>query len=218
MVDQMIKRSKNGFPVAKLSASNETMTRFKRKCAEIWSFVKQVWYVPFIWALAWFTYWIVQENVILSQPITQGNYINFVGFIISMIAIVAKGWISKKSKKDHVKERKIGIGKENSSEFLKTQSETSSNELQYWEFEQSGEQPEHYSTIDRNEIQQPTEIDVESISSLLSTEESAIGADGPNQNPDQEIPSDCLICPNLTNCDKRQKRLNEPGTKCPFAP
>lgn len=214
----MIKRSKNGVPVAKLSTSNQTVTKFKSKCSEIWSFIKQVWYVPFIWSLAWFTYWIVQENVILGNPITQGSYLNYIGFTISTIAIVVKGWISKKSNMENVEKKgKIGI-KDNSTEFHETLSDEPFKESQYMEFEQSKPQPEHYSSIDDYQSQQPTETHLESIMDPMSPSEfSPSKVAGFNQNSHQEIPSDCLICPNLANCDQRQKRSSDPGEPCPFA-
>jgi FtsZ-interacting cell division protein ZipA len=33
----------------------------------------------------------------------------------------------------------------------------------------------------------------------------------------QEIPPDCLVCPNLANCTQRQNRLIDSETPCPFA-
>lgn len=213
----MIKRSKNGVPIAKLSTSNEATTELKRKFAELWSFIKQVWYVPFIWSLAWFSYWIFQENVILSHPVTQGNYFNYVGFTISMIAIIVKGWISK-SNRENIEERAKIFGSKNaSSKFHTTQSEMPSTETQYLEFEHLKPQPEHYSLIDEDQTEQLTETDIDSTRSPIFTSEiSPSKVDRVSQNTDQEIPSDCLLCPNLANCDQRKKRSNEPGTPCPL--
>ena len=213
----MIKRSKNGVPVAKLSTSNEATTEFKSKLAELWSFIKQVWYVPFIWSLAWFSYWIFQENIILGHPITQGNYFNHIGFTISMIAIIVKGWISKSNKEKIKVRERISDSKDASTEFHKTQSEMPSKESQYWESENLNPQPQHYSLIDEDQTEQLTKTDIDSIRSPMFTEISHSKVDRVSQNTNQEIPSDCLLCPNLANCDYRKKRSNEPGTPCPFA-
>lgn len=213
----MIKRSKNGVPIAKLSTSNEATTELKRKFAELWSFIKQVWYVPFIWSLAWFSYWIFQENVILSHPVTQSNYFNYVGFTVSMIAIIVKGWISKSNKENNEERAKIFGSKNASNKFHTTKGEMPSKETQYLEFEHLKPQTENYSLIDEVQTEQLTETDIDSIRSPIFTSESSPSkADRVSQNTDQEIPSDCLLCPNLANCDQRKKRSKEPGTPCPL--
>jgi len=213
----MIKRSKNSVPIAKLSTSNEAASEYKSKLAELWSFIKQVWYVPFIWSLAWFSYWIFQETVILGHPVTQGSSFNYIGFTISMIAIILKGWVSKSNKENFEKREEILRRKDMLTKFHTTQAEMPSKETQYLEFEHLKPQPEHYSLIDEDQTEQLTETDIDSIRSPIFTSEiSPSKVDSVSQNTDQEIPSDCLLCPNLANCDQRKKRSNEPGTPCPL--
>lgn len=214
----MVKRSKDDVPVAKLSSSNEAVTNVKSKCAELWSLVKQVWYVPFIWSLAWFSYWIFQEKIVLSHPVTQGNYLNYFGFAISIMAILAKGWLSKKSRKENAeKTRKTIIDESNSPESNERLREIMSKESKYWESEQLKPKPKPCLSIDKIQIQEPTDTPIESVGSPIPTRKTSSKEVNLNQNMHQEIPTDCLLCPNLTNCDQRQKRLDDPGIPCPLA-
>ncbi len=213
----MIKRSKKGVSIASLSTSNESTTDSKDKFRDIWSFIKQVWYVPFIWSLAWFSYWIFQETILLGQPITQGNSLNFLGAAISIGALFIKGWISGKSSKKTLESvGKIEIEEKNSFKVSKVAGVEASQKSINFGSEYSETQLEHYPQIETNQNQEPSETPMELSQSAVTTEKIPSEINKLSQNKKQEIPSDCLICPNLTNCDQRQKRSAESVTSCPL--
>ena len=212
----MIKHSKSGFPIAKLSKSNEATTEIESKLAELWSVIKQVWYIPFIWSLAWFSYWIFQENIILQNPITQGSRLNYIGFAISVMAIFVKGWISRKPNRKNI--QKTGKNEINKDDIIsyETLSKMSSQDSQYRESEQTKIQPQYHSLIEKNQIQQVVEKSEESLGNTILTESTSTQSFNLSESAHKEIPSDCLLCPNLANCDQRQKRSGEPHKPCPF--
>ncbi len=224
----MIKRRKQGVLIAKLSTSNKT-AKFKDKCRNIWSIIKQVWYVPFIWSLAWFSYWIFHESMTLGQPLTQGSSFNYVGLAISITAIVVAGYISGKSGKNHVKAKeKVGFEKEGFSTLDTTlsiddslQSLSPQNFSQKTEFEnpEKGKpQLKSYPEIKTLKIRNHTETPPTSVQT--SKTDSNIPSQIIESNrtrKHQEIPAECLICPNLTNCDHRHEMTSESRTPCPYS-
>ena len=228
MVNKLIERSKKGVLIAKLSASKDSTTKIKGKSREIWLFIKQVWYVPFIWSLAWFSYWIFHDIVVLSQPIIQVNKFNYIGVTISISAILFAGYIHEKSnKKSDEKAGKFGIEKEHifvSSKPLSVESDQESvfplKTTQKTQREQSEEltpQLKNQSLIETDIIQKQNERSSEftqpAIKNIYHNQENL-----KNQiKTSQEIPSDCLICPNLTNCDQRKRRTVETEIPCPYA-
>ena len=229
MVFRMIRRSKKGIPTAKLSTSPESGTRIKGKFREVWSFIKQVWYVPFIWSLAWFSYWVFHDIITLGQMQVQELNFNYIGLAISIIAVFIAGYISGKSrKKNNVKTEKAGVKGKAFSQLEKTprekefqesvSSQYSFQETRSQKSEKLGQQLEHYSTIEKNRIEESNEPPIESGQALniKSNNLRTLSATVETEKL-QEIPTDCLICPNLTNCDQRQKRRTESETPCPYA-
>jgi hypothetical protein len=90
--EKMIGRAKKTDLIAKLSTLSQTMANLKRKCKTIWFIGKQVWYVPFLWSLAWYSYWIFRSALVLHTPLLQINAIDYFGAIISTIALLVAGY------------------------------------------------------------------------------------------------------------------------------
>jgi hypothetical protein len=212
------------------STSSGATTKFKDKCRDIWLFIKQVWYVPFIWSLAWFSYWICHDAIILGQPLPQITRTNFVGVTISIAAILFAGFIHRKSSEKIAKKTGITeIEKKNSLKFNKTLSEKESQNMLLSEYsmektnfqksEQSIPPIETHLSIEPSQIDNPNEVvDVEKgLAPAPSRNVSNQVKKGGQAELHQDIPLDCLICPNLASCNQRQKRTAGSKTPCPFA-
>jgi hypothetical protein len=223
----MIKCTKKGILMANSTSSGAT-TKFKDKCREIWLFIKQVWYVPFIWSLAWFSYWICHDAIILGQPLPQITSTNIVGVVMSIAAILFAGYISGKSSEKIAKKTGIiEIEKKNSFKFSKALSEEESQNMLLPEYsvqktnlqesEQSEPQLENHLSIESSQIDNPNRADLETILVPTPSRNVSNQVKKGGQTKIQDIPSDCLICPNLANCDQRQKRTAESKAPCPFA-
>jgi len=201
----------------------------QRKSKDIWLYVKQLWYIPFIWSLAWFSYWIFHEIIVLNQPLFQVDTLNCYGVAISILALLIAGYIYGRSRKKQI-EKASEVGIEAESVFISgkaldekrhQESRFSQKNLyitQEEKLEQLELQPRNHSPIDTYQIQKPNDMGSESkpTPSIISTIPSQ--ANLPNlTEKSQDIPFDCLICPKLAKCDQRQKRTIEPGVNCPYA-
>lgn len=180
----MIKGGKRSVLVARLSSSKDAITKFKSKCNGIWSIIKQVWYVPFIWSLAWFSYWIFQEAIVMGQPLTQGSTFNQIGLAVSIVAVLLAGYISGKSgEKNAEKTGNVGIGKKSRLARARRSNETH----------------------------------VTSFQAFDSTHSTHSKVNLSDQIKQQDIPTECLICPDLTSCDQRGKIASGSVPHCPYA-
>jgi hypothetical protein len=74
-----------------LNKNSATQTKYK----ELWFYYKKIWYMPFIWSLTWFSYWIFHDIVVLKTPPIQVNPVNYVGTIISIAFILAASQIGR---------------------------------------------------------------------------------------------------------------------------
>lgn len=222
----MIKGLKRGVLAVRLYTSKDATSKFKSKCRDMWAIIKQVWYVPFIWSLAWFSYWIFQESIVMGHPLTQGSIFNQIGLAISIVAILIAGYISGKSSEKHFeKTGKIGIERKSSSMFPEASSRENSAEsflpkelsqkTQYDRSEQWREPSELYSQIEANLSREPDETPLNSSQTLVSTRNTHEKVNRSDQIEQQEIPSECLICPNLTSCDQRRNLTAGSKTSCP---
>ena len=99
----MIKGGKRSVLIARLSTSKDSIKKFQGKCRGLWLIIKQVWYMPFIWSLAWFSYWLFQESIVMGQQLTQGSTFNQIGLAISIVAILIAGCMSGKSGEKNIK-------------------------------------------------------------------------------------------------------------------
>jgi hypothetical protein len=81
--------------MTRLTGLKHAMSNIESKCKAILFVLKQVWYIPFIWSLAWFSYWIFHSTIVLNTPIFQGNPVNYLGAAISIIALLIKGYSAR---------------------------------------------------------------------------------------------------------------------------
>lgn len=125
----------------------------------------------------------------MGQSITQSNIFNQIGLAISIVAVFVAGYTSGKSRD------KNQSGK---SKRIKDQSKP-------------------YPQIETNQIRKPNETSATSFQALDSTRNSQKKVNLSYQVKQQEIPSECLLCPNLTSCDQRGKMASDPATPCPYA-
>ena len=229
MVSRMIKDSRKGVLIAKLSTSNEAITKIKNKCKDIWLIIKQVWYVPFIWSLAWFSYWIFQESIVPEHSLTQGNYSNYLGLAISIAGILLAGYISGKSRNKDPKitgkaevEKKSSLTLNQASPIQDSQEALLSQELfQEKDFDKSSEseqQSRYPLSTEPSKIKTPDKMSNEKVQNREMKDNSVPQDDSSfNAQEQQDIALDCLICPNLTSCDHRQKITAESKSECPLA-
>lgn len=214
MVNKMIKRSKKGFPIAKLSTSNETITKFKGKCRDIWSFIKKVWYVPFIWSLAWFSYWMFYGAIVFNQALTHGDPLNYLGAAISIAALLIAGYVSRKSK-----EKLVSLGKAPEREKIHAPPlpQKPMQKIKIEKTEHVEPKTKDQSLIEMNPLQESSEMPQKPPPPPSTTSAFHNRIYQTTQAPkSQVIASECLTCPNLVDCKHRQNRTNESGP-CPFA-
>jgi len=225
----MIKGDKRGVLIAKLSASDEAISKLEKKCRNIWSIIKQVWYVPFIWSLAWFSYWLFQECIALGQPLAQGNPFNILGLFASIAAILAAGYISGKSHKKNLEiSGKAGIEDKSSFTLLEASLRSDSQgvlhsqrvvqKAQYDKSEKPESQLGNYTPTETNQINRLNDKHLKPVRPLEIIENSQTQGDQSIQaKKHQEIASECLICPNLTSCDQRKRMTADSKTPCSYA-
>ncbi len=183
LCDELVKKMSN--------PSSQGIGKFRSTCQDLYSLGKQAWYVPFIWSLAWFSYWTFHDALVLKQ-ITQGTPSALLGLSISISALLFGGYVSGKPVTRRVAEKANGFVGMLKRKFLFRGS-----------FEDSLGAP-----VPPQEIHQ----EVSSRSSLNPE----VGRDEPNETGLGEISSDCLVCPNLLGCNERLDRRGESVTRCPL--
>mgnify|MGYP005847779679 CR=1 FL=1 len=226
---KMINHNKENVLLAKLLALNQTITRLKHRCKSLWPLIKQIWYLPFTWSLAWFSYWIFYSVIVSNQPLTQVNPLNYVGMTISIAALLIAGYTSGKSINSKIFEKiNVGFNLKKKFSFRKIHDKKKDQRRSFTEEfihkTKVGQREQLKPEIKSQLISEPSQIQ----SSCESPQEPSQIPLTPNvfssqgKRPDQtsesqEIPPDCLVCPKLVNCNKRQSRIIDSGTPCPFA-
>ena len=199
------------------------------KSKDIWLYIKQVWYMPFIWSLAWFSYWIFHDVIVYNHSIFQLSTLNYFGVAISISALLIAGYVYGRSHKKQVeKTAEAGIKAKNLFVFRKAFVKKSSQEsllpqenmhkIQGTKLEQLAPKLKNHSPIETSQTQKPNAVASESTQtpSIIGTSPSQVNLTNQTKKS-QEIPSDCLICHKLAKCDQRQKRTNKMGIPCPYA-
>ena len=213
----------------KRSTLNESTTGIKRRCKSIWLLIKQVWYIPFIWSLGWFSYWIFYSVIVSNQLLTQVNPLNYVGIAISIGALLIAGYISGKSLNKKVVEKiSLILDLKKIFSFRKAHDEKKARKqslTQKFMRRTEVEQPEplepqinHSSIIEQGQIQTADEPSQEPVQISATSRVLASQSKHPDQTCEsQVILPECLVCPNLVNCTHRQNRTVDSETPCPFA-
>ncbi len=171
--------------------SSQGIDKFRSRCQDLCSLGKQAWYVPFVWSLAWFSYWTFHDALVLKQ-ITQGTPSALLGLSISISALLFGGYVSGKPATRRVVEKAtVFVG------LLKRK------------FLFRGSFDDNAGAMAPQEIHQ----EVSSRSSLNPE----IGRDELNESDLGKTSSDCLVCPNLLGCKERLNRGIDLVTRCPLA-
>jgi hypothetical protein len=225
----MINRNKEKVLFAKSSALKQAMTRLKRRYETVWLLIKQIWYIPFIWSLAWFSYWIFYSVIVSNQSLTQVNPLNYLGMAISIAALLIAGFNSGKSinKKVFGKitvlfnlKKKFSFRKTHDKKKDQRQSFTKKfmHRTKMRQPEKLKSQIKNQSIVEVSQIQMPYEPPQEPLQIPATPNVLSSQSKQPDQTrKSQEIPPDCLVCPNLVNCTQRQNRIIDSETPCPFA-
>jgi hypothetical protein len=169
---------------------------------------KQIWYVPFFWALTWFTYWILHATVVLGTPLTQLNPIDLIGAAISTSIFVT----ALVQQRFHANNRNTVTAypkEENSAQKIQAKEPLTSQTNIQTALGNARENPES-----SQKLTPPQPV----------ASATASGVKYSKQNPaSQEILDECLTCENLINCHHRRSQHIEPqdqgseNTRCPFA-
>jgi len=210
------------------------LTELKSRCEDLWLLTRQVWYVPFFWSLAWFSYWIFYDVIVLNQPLTQGNPLNHLGAAISITALLIAGCISAKSKKETVIAKRGGavinpikellfhkiLGKKNDQRqplLQKPAQKTTMERLEQRKSQILKPEKKSQSLFKTSQVQKLPETPQKPAQIPTSPRAFSSQIKQPVQTQkSREIPSECLVCPNLLSCNHRKSRPIESKSPCPY--
>ncbi len=48
---------------------------------------RQLWFLPFLWSLTWFLYWLLRDILLLHGSFLEGNLWNYMGIVLSLAAL-----------------------------------------------------------------------------------------------------------------------------------
>jgi hypothetical protein len=195
---------------------------------DIWIVTKKIWYIPFFWSLAWFSYWIGYSIFVHNQLLAQINPEYYYGMTISIAAILVAGYISGKSTVKKIKVApsiKKELSMRNSLNETYDQRQIFNQDFVHrteMEEDAQNQQIDHGSLVETFQRERPLErseeLTQEPAQTPATPHTSSIQVKPTDQpRKPQETPSDCFVCPNLMNCTERQKRITDPETPCPLA-
>lgn len=218
MVKQVIEDSKKAGILAKLSSMNQTVAAFKAKCQPALFVIRQVWYIPFLWSLAWYSYWIFHSAIVLKTSLHEENNLNYIGAGISIAALLVAGYNARRPIIRSIKTTFSSLYRRSSrpTQTISTQ-KTEQAKMQIKpviagqippaKMKQLSKEipPSRLTLIDETVISNPSIREVEQAASTS-----------------QDFSSECLTCPNLIDCTYRPKRTVELSTQigsvtpCPY--
>jgi hypothetical protein len=233
----MVSRAKKNGLNLRLIAAYQIGVSLGDKCRDIFSILKQMWFVPFFWSLTWFSYWIIRDVLVLNASLTQVKPMNLAGAVVSMsvllLAVPRLGtFIRNKSitlgtclainmKKAFVHAR-VRFSKRGAlAHFHNAKNDTRPIQAEIDNPEKL--QVEHQSSFGKNETAKPKNLTekitkAQSITSAISSNASY----SPQKRMSQEIASECLTCANLISCNHRRiepgqtQVQNNKSSKCPL--
>jgi len=199
----MINQSKKAVLLAKLAALNQTMANFKAKCQPAWLIIKQTWYIPFLWSLAWYSYWIFHSAIVLKIPFYEGNTSNYVGVAVSVTALIVAGYRAR-----HPIKKSVGIAAHS---LLRKPTHTTQTDHP----KQPVPNLKQTQTIETRQVQKEINPVIRTAQTGKSVTSLYNGHDNKSAPPQssRDFSSECLTCPNLISCTYRQKRTVELSTQ-----
>jgi hypothetical protein len=226
----MIDRAEKMVSNVSRSESSESETSFRSRLRKFWLVLKHAWFVPFIWWLAWCSYWIVADVIVWSKPIVPGNPWNYFGVIVSSIALLIKGrhhgsvlkkptfesiraltQIGGRIKSAQLKwpksqgeQAELLRQRGQSSRFLSSSLKTKRRRMsraKTFQFETPKPRVEKKAPVERVQVETPR------VAAKL--EQSSVELELPQEKVDQkpelqESATDCLTCPRLVSCEYRR--------------
>ena len=212
----------------KLSALNQSMANFRSKCGIIWSVCKQLWYIPFLWSLAWYSYWIFHSAIVLNTPILQGNILDYLGAAVSVAALLVAGYrgrtpirrsVETASERLSFQKNQLAKNSQNQPLSLRPAQDVHADHTK----QIRPPQLKHQQLIEPNQLQKENRLTQKPSQSFsrISASSSSIAQSGKGDTS-ENMDSECLTCLNLINCTYRQRRAIElrsqtKGTPCNYA-
>jgi len=187
LVSNMVSRAKKvGLNLKPLTVSRIS-PGYSNSTKKIILICKQIWYVPFFWALTWFTYWILRATIILNTPPTQLNPIDCVGAAIST-SIFATALIQRRFHATNRTTVTAHPKEENGAQKIQAKKPPTSQINSQTALRNAREKPES------SKLTPPQSV----------TSAAASRTNYPKQHPaSQEILEECLTCENLISCHHR---------------
>jgi hypothetical protein len=221
LVTNVGSRTKKTFANVKLPGLNQTILVLNNKFRDIRLVCKQIWYVPFIWSLSWFSFWILRDVVVLNKSVVEANPVNYFGAIISIVALLLAvpsfGTIIRKT--SVLVGTQIGMRTKNAFFLIGVHIKSGRirfprrkklvQNIKVDKLMQQKLRLKHQSTIEKSQtamLETPKQL--KQPSSSLKTFPGRNDYSGQHQLP-QEIPAECLTCANLVNCDYRRNGFIE---------
>jgi hypothetical protein len=227
LVTNMVSRAKKTFANVKLSALDQTILVLSNRCRDIWLLYTQIWYVPFIWSLSWFSFWILRGAVVFNKSLVQGNPVNYFGAIISIVALLLAvprfGTRALIRKTSVLVGTQIGMKIKNA--FFLVEVLIRSRRIGFsWRkklvqnIKVEKLMPQKLQVKFQSPIKRSQTAKLEPPKQLKQPSSSLRTLSGntnySNQHQlSQEIPEECLTCANLISCDYRQNRFVDSETE-----
>jgi hypothetical protein len=203
----MSRANKIGLNSKPLTVS-QTNPGYSSSTQKIFLLCKQIWYVPFFWALTWFTYWILRATIVLSTPLTQLNPIDLIGAAIST-SIFVTALVQRRFQTNNRNTVTAYPKEENNAQKIQAKEPPMSQIAIQTELGNAREKPESSRNL----------APPQPVASAVAS-----GANYPKQDPaSKEISTECLTCENLINCHHRRSQFIEQQdqgsetVRCPFA-
>jgi len=220
MVKRVISQSKKAVFMAKLVALNQAVANSKAKCQHAWLIIRQTWYIPFLWSLAWYSYWIFHSAIVLKTPFYEGNTLNYVGAAVSAAALLVAGYRAKKPIKKSVGNVAHSLLRKPNHVTQTDRPKQFVPNLRQVPIAESRQVPiaetRHVQTENSPKMR-PVQTDTS-----IGHFSRGHGNESPPRQSSKDFSSECLTCPNLINCTYRQKRTTELSTQngnnvpCPY--
>jgi hypothetical protein len=180
-----------------LTNPKASLTKYK----EIWHFYKRIWYVPFIWSLTWYSYWILRDIAVWHKPLNQMDPTNCAGTIISIAFILSATQIGRGVRSAFVfvrtQSRKIFVGAHitDGVQIAPISVVAQSNDI--IQMEKSKQQMQRVSI----RIEKPKQRIGHSQQPFSSVSVCPHNLDYFSQRPrPKQVPAECIACGNLIQC------------------
>jgi hypothetical protein len=215
----MIGRPKKNILASKFSAMNQTMASFKDKFHAVWLFVKQVWYIPFLWSLAWYSYWVFRSALVFNMPLLEINAMDYFGIVISMVALLIAGYRARKPIRKSLA-MTTDIGANIKRAFSPENRPRGSSQIRFGSLKTVRDTEVQMQRQPKLENRPHLSAEIQVLhSKIISPKKPLLRASNaanfsnnfqPSRpHPSKDLSTECLTCAQLLNCTYRSKRVAE---------